>query len=98
MQAVKSSGIYHGIPSFPDDQKKYSILIAGANGITGSYLVSLLNASPERWVAVYALSRKPPAHTLGGNVKYLSIDLLSPPERIAEQLEETGPMSVAFPS
>ena len=84
---VKSSGIFHGLPEYANGETKHSILVAGANGITGAHVVKLLNEHPERWSTVYALSRKPPSQPLAGNVKYLSIDLLNSPSDIARGLE-----------
>ena len=91
-QLVKAKGIFHGLPDYTDSGTKQSILVAGANGITGDYLVRHLNKYPERWSTVYALSRRAPAHPLGGNVKHLTIDLLDPPSKIARSLEEAGTM------
>ncbi len=89
---VKSSGIFYGLPDYAESEEKGSVLIAGANGITGAHLTKVLNEHPERWSNVYALSRKPPFKPLGGNVSYLSIDLLNSPAEIAKGLEKTGPM------
>ncbi|KAK9249993.1 hypothetical protein V1507DRAFT_500256 [Lipomyces tetrasporus] len=89
---VKSSGIFYGLPEYASGQEKQSVLVAGANGITGAHVTKVLNEHPERWSNVYALSRKPPSQPLGGNVTYLSIDLLNSPEQIAKGLEKTGPM------
>jgi nucleoside-diphosphate-sugar epimerase len=91
-QRVKSLGIFHGLPDYDGIGKKHSALIAGANGITGSHVVKVLNENPDIWSNVYALSRKEPANPLGGNVKYLTMDLLNSPSAIASQLKDVGPM------
>ncbi len=91
-QVVKSSGVFHGLPAYPEDGEKHSVLVAGANGITGANVIKVLSEHPERWSNVYALSRRAPAKPLGGNVKYLSIDLLKSPTEIAEGLKQAGPM------
>ncbi len=91
-QQVKSSSIFYGLPEYAESKTKQTVLVAGANGITGAHVVKVLNESPERWGTVYALSRKAPANPLGGNVKYLSIDLLDPPSQIARALEQAEKM------
>jgi hypothetical protein len=86
---VISKDIFHGLPTFPDvDGKRYSAIVTGANGITGTYIVRALAEAPQRWGTIYALSRKPPKGHVADNVKHLSIDFLSPSEDIARQLKE----------
>jgi hypothetical protein len=86
-----SKNIIHGLPDLSEhDGKKYSALVTGANGITGSYLIKILANSPQRWSTVYALSRRVPSDPVTGNVKYLAIDFLSSPEDIAKVLVENG--------
>lgn len=88
-QTVFSKGIFHGLPTFPDAAgKKYSAIVAGANGITGSYIVRALAEAPDRWGTIYALSRRPPRDHIADNVKHLSVDFLSPPEDMARELKE----------
>jgi len=42
-QTVFSEGIFHGLPTFPDqDGKKYTAIVTGANGISGSEIVDVL--------------------------------------------------------
>jgi NAD(P)-dependent dehydrogenase (short-subunit alcohol dehydrogenase family) len=89
IQTVFSKGIFHGLPTFPDvTGKKYSAIVTGANGITGTYIVRALAEAPERWGAIYALSRRPPNDRVADNVKHLSVDFLSSPEDIAKQLKQ----------
>jgi hypothetical protein len=90
-QTVWSEGIYHGLPTFPDhDGKKYTAIVTGANGISGSEIVDVLSASPERWGTIYALSRKPPVND-NPHVKTLAADFLSStPEELAEKFKEEG--------
>lgn len=38
-QTIVSKGIYHGLPTFPDDLNGLTALVAGANGISGDYMV-----------------------------------------------------------
>jgi hypothetical protein len=90
-QTVWSEGIYHGLPTFPDhDSKKYTAIVTGANGISGSEIVGVLSESPERWETIYALSRKPPVNN-NPHVKTLAADfLLSSPEELAEKFQKEG--------
>lgn len=89
---VISKDDYYGLPTFPDAEgKKYSAIVTGSNGITGAHLLRVLAEAPERWGTIYALSRKPPATRVEGNIKYLAIDFLSSPEDIAKQLKEQVP-------
>jgi len=86
---VQSHGIFHGLPTFPGhDGKKYSAIVTGANGISGSHLVEILSKSPERWGNIFALSRKPPS-TKSPNVHSIAVDFLSTePEEIARVLAD----------
>jgi hypothetical protein len=90
--SVFSKEEFYGLPTFPDvEGKKYSAIVTGANGITGAHMLRVLAQAPERWGTIYALSRKPPASRVEGNIKYLSIDFLASPEDIAKQLKEQVP-------
>ncbi len=90
-QTVYSSGIHHGLPTFPDhDGKKYTAIVTGANGISGSEIVNALVAAPERWETVYAMSRRPPP-AVNERVKPISADFLgSTPEELAELFKKEG--------
>jgi hypothetical protein len=88
-QSVFSKGIFHSLPDLSKhDGKKYSAIVTGANGITGSHLIKILADASQRWGTVYALSRRVPSDPVAGNVKYLAIDFLSSPEEIASVLVE----------
>lgn len=39
-QVIVSKGIYHGLPTFPDDLNGLTAIVAGANGISGDHMVS----------------------------------------------------------
>lgn len=90
-QTVYSEGILHGLPTFPShDGKKYTAIVTGANGISGSEIVNALAASPERWETIYAMSRRPPASE-HANVKNIAADFLdSTPEELAEIFKKEG--------
>ena len=62
--------------------------MTGANGISGSEVVKLLAAAPQRWKTIYALSRKPPPST-NEHVVPIAVDFLdnSPAEIAAILLE-----------
>jgi hypothetical protein len=90
-QTVFSERIFHGLPTFPDhDGKKYTAIVTGANGISGSEIVNVLASSPERWETIYAMSRRPPVNN-SPHVKTIAADFLSStPEELAEQFEKAG--------
>ena len=89
-QTVVSKGIFHGLPTFPEyDGKKLSIIVTGANGISGSAMVKVLSGAPERWDKIYALSRRPGSYPPSSNIVPIAIDFLeSTPEAIAEVLKD----------
>lgn len=84
-QTVYSEGIHHGLPTFPDhDGKKYTAIVTGANGISGSEIVNALVAAPETWEIIYAMSRRPPP-AANDRVKPIAADFKdSTPEQLAE--------------
>lgn len=87
---VQDNGIYHHLPTFPaHDGKKYSAIVTGANGISGSAIVDVLAESPDRWEIIYAISRRPPVSTQS-HVKPIAADFLESPEVIAELLKKEG--------
>ncbi len=89
-QTVFSEGIFHGLPTFPDhDGKKYTAIVTGANGISGSEIVDVLASSPERWETIYALSRKPPVNK-NPHVKTIAADFLSGPKELAALFKKEG--------
>lgn len=82
-QTVYSKGILHGLPTFPDhDDKRYSIIVTGANGISGTAMLKVLSENPSRWDKIYALSRRPPQHPDNEHIIPLAVDFLdSTPSR-----------------
>lgn len=90
-QTVYSEGILHGLPTYPNhDGEDLTAIVTGANGISGSEIVKVLAAAPERWGTIYAMSRKPPASD-EENVKGLAADFLnSTPQEIAELFVKEG--------
>ncbi len=88
--SLVNKGIYHNLPTFPQhDGKKYTAIVTGANGITGSAIVDVLALSPQRWSTIYAMSRKPSSHK-NPNVKNISADFLTSPESLAELFAKEG--------
>jgi nucleoside-diphosphate-sugar epimerase len=88
-QVVQSKGIFHGLPTFPDQENKtYTAIVTGANGISGAHILRTLMNAPNRWEKIYALSRKPPNFELSDKVTFISVDFLQTPENIAQILQE----------
>ena len=86
---IHSSGILHGLPTHPSTTPPQSIIVTGANGISGSAMLALLAASPSRWHTVYALSRRPVAIPPNStNIVPIALDFLSSsPSAIAAVLK-----------
>jgi hypothetical protein len=90
-QTIYSEGLFHGLPTFPShDGKKYTAIVTGANGISGSEIVNVLAAAPERWEIIYAMSRRPPTST-NPKVRPIAADFLSStPEELAAVFKKEG--------
>ncbi|KAJ9616984.1 hypothetical protein H2200_000705 [Cladophialophora chaetospira] len=89
-QQIHSNGIYHALPTFPDDIRGLTAIVTGANGISGAYMLRVLAQSPERWTRIICLSRRPPL-VEGGlpkNAEHIAVDFLKSPEDIAKVLKE----------
>ncbi|KZO91436.1 hypothetical protein CALVIDRAFT_602250 [Calocera viscosa TUFC12733] len=58
---VHSEVIYHGLPDWSSPEyKAKTAIVAGANGISGAYMLRVMADNPEIWETVYSISRKPP--------------------------------------
>lgn len=88
---IQNKGMFHSLPTFPEhDGKKYTAIVTGANGLSGSHIVNVLAESPERWGMIYAMSRRPPTSTRS-NVKNIAADFLDgTPEELAKSFEKQG--------
>ena len=78
--------VYHGLPTFPSSLKGRTVIVTGANGISGQYMLRVLLKSPERWTKIYALSRRPPIGISSPRVEHISVDLLGGVEKIESEL------------
>lgn len=88
---VKSDGIFHGLPTYPDNLEGLTAIVTGTNGISGHHLLEVLAKSPRRWSKIYSLSRRPPASgSLPPNAEHLALDFLESPEAISKVLKERG--------
>lgn len=45
--SIQSRSIYHGLPVFPEELKGLTAIVAGANGISGDYMVSRSDKPPN---------------------------------------------------
>jgi nucleoside-diphosphate-sugar epimerase len=88
--SVRNHAPYYAMPTYSPDLKGLTAVVFGANGISGQAMVTLLSENPERWTKVYALSRKPPSVSWGRNVQHVSVDLLKPPQEIADILKASN--------
>jgi nucleoside-diphosphate-sugar epimerase len=88
---VQNKGIFHSLPTFPEhDGRKYTAIVTGANGLSGSHIVDVLAEAPERWGTIYAMSRRAPASTRS-NIKNIAADFLTgTPEDLAESFKKQG--------
>ncbi|KAI1076792.1 hypothetical protein F5B20DRAFT_593790 [Whalleya microplaca] len=87
---IRSDGIYHGLPVFPESLQGLTAIVTGANGISGTYMLRVLCKAPQRWTKIYALSRRPPYLALPPHVQHISMDFLQDPEILARQFRENG--------
>lgn len=90
VQQVKSVGIYHGLPVYPDNLFGLTAIVTGANGISGHYMLRVLSQDPKRWKKIYCLSRRPPLIPGGlpQNAEHIPCDFLKEPKEIAEVLKQ----------
>jgi len=88
---VQNKDIFHSLPTFPEhDGKKFTAIVTGANGLSGSHIVDVLAEAPERWSTIYAMSRRAPASTRS-NVKNIAADFMAGnPEELAELFKAHG--------
>ena len=100
---VKSKGIYHGLPTYPESLKGLRAIVTGANGISGYHLVRVLSAAPERWSKIYCLSRRPPPENFytdlgdgASRVEHINVDFLGDPAKVAEALSKIDRVEYAF--
>jgi hypothetical protein len=89
-QQVKSEGIFHGLPVYPDETTGLTAIITGANGISGHYMLRVLAQSPTRWKKIFCLSRRPPIIPGGlpTNAEHIPLDFLKDPKELAATLKE----------
>jgi hypothetical protein len=88
---IQNKGIFFNLPTFPDhDGKKYTAIVTGANGMSGSHVVDVLSESPQRWETIYAMSRKAPTSS-NPHVKNIAADFLNQtPEELAALFKKEG--------
>jgi hypothetical protein len=91
---VTSHGPYLGIPKL--EGQGLTALVAGANGISGQYMLRVLSLSPQRWTKIYALSRRPPQGFNAPNIEHIALDFLAGKEEIAKTLKERGVKGVDY--
>lgn len=95
---LRQSGIYRNLPTFDPNISGLGAAICGASGISGFNTLRILLESPERWSAIYSLSRSPiPDSQLAlltdqqrARIHHVSIDLSSNGAQIAEQLKRAN--------
>jgi nucleoside-diphosphate-sugar epimerase len=93
LTTVYSSGPYHGLPVPPGSAKNLTAIVAGANGISGQHLLSVLLSHPDVWTKIYALSRSaPPKNSPAADkrVTHVPVDFLSGKDAIAQKLADAG--------
>ena len=89
-----NKGIFHNLPTFSPDIKGLTAIVTGANGISGFHTLRVLLESPERWIKIWAASRRPPPKDMmallteeeRSRVEHVAVDFLNTPEEIAKQL------------
>lgn len=91
---IQNDGIYQALPIYDESYHGKTAIVAGANGISGTFMVKAMSRHPEIWSRVYAVSRRPPQMTLPENfrrnVSHYSIDLLTSPEEVGKAFRDAG--------
>jgi nucleoside-diphosphate-sugar epimerase len=93
---LRQSGIYYNLPTFDPSLTDLKAIVCGATGISGFNTIRALLDTPDRWSAVYALSRSPLPDSLlslltasqRSRIQHVSIDLTSDGPGIAASLKE----------
>jgi len=96
-RAVKSEGIYHGLPVFDLERPEHqglTAIVTGANGISGYHMVKVLAAASSRWNRIYCLSRRPPPDYFfdglgqgAKRVEHVEANFLAEPKELAEKIK-----------
>ncbi|KFA54592.1 hypothetical protein S40293_10599 [Stachybotrys chartarum IBT 40293] len=80
------SGMFHGLPSFPENTIGLTALITSATGLSGHHMARVLAASP-RWTKIYRLSFRAPQQGFGSTkIEHLRVNFLDKPSHIASLL------------
>jgi len=98
-QLVRSSGIFHGLPTYPPSIKGLTAIVTGATGVSGYSMVKALASAPERWSKIYCLSSRPPPANFFADlgpgaadeeerIQHLQVDFLADPAEIALRLSQ----------
>ncbi|KAH8697578.1 hypothetical protein BGW36DRAFT_407565 [Talaromyces proteolyticus] len=104
-QVVKSQGLFHGLPTYPQNESfsNLTAVVTGANGISGYHMVRVLAAAPERWSKIYCLSRRTPPSNFfddlgegAKRVEHISVDLLGEQSSIANRLKVIQKVDYVF--
>lgn len=92
LQTIKTIGIYHGLPTFPQSFKDLRAVVVGASGISGQHMLRALSQGSERWREVFAVSRSRPdiPENMTSLVTHVAIDLLETPGEIASKLRDAN--------
>lgn len=89
-QQIHSNGIYHGLPVFSPEITQQTVIVAGANGISGQHLLKVLLEGGKRWKKIYCLSRRPP-HFEGATpdqVEHVKMDFTNEPPELVRTLQD----------
>jgi hypothetical protein len=84
--SITTKDVCYGVPTYPNIPDGQTAIVAGANGVSGQYMLKLLADNPKRWKKVYALSRRPPVGIDAPNIEHIALDFLSGVENIKATL------------
>lgn len=87
---VHAEGIFHGLPEYSPSTTPQTAIVAGANGISGTYMLRTMSQHPKLWKRVHGISRRPPSAKYPDHFTSHSIDLYGSPQEIAKRFEEEG--------
>jgi hypothetical protein len=87
-RSIHDDGIYRGLPTYDSSIRGQTAIVAGANGISGQYMLRVLAKSPQRWTKIYALSRRPPSRIDAPQIERIALDFLTGVYKIRAVLTE----------
>ncbi|KAJ4128321.1 hypothetical protein NW754_016746 [Fusarium falciforme] len=87
---VKSDGIFHGLPTYPDNLEGLTAIVTGTNGISGHHLLESCRALGGGRRSTLFREGRQHLEVCRPNAEHLALDFLESPEAISKVLKERG--------